>query len=126
MLLALTEGSITYRTMGWYITLAAVLFIPPIFLVLIPLALCLQLALVFDMADSQTISAALTALLAYISVLTFLYGTFQSILQISLSVFTHFAASIIFPRFLTLHQLFSSFLPHQLYHCTHVLHMRAD
>jgi len=103
-----------------------VLFIPPIFLVLIPLALCPQLASVFDVADSQTISAALTALLAYICVLTFLYGTFQSILRISLSAFTHFAASIIFPRFLALHQLFSSFLPRRLYHRTHVSRMRAD
>jgi hypothetical protein len=63
--------------MAWYIAITAVLFVPPIFLVLIPLVLCPQLASIFDVADLQTISAALTVLLAYICALTFLYGTFQ-------------------------------------------------
>jgi hypothetical protein len=41
-------------------------------------------------------------------------------------VFTLFAASIIFPRFLALHQLFGLFLPRRLYHRTHISCMRAD
>jgi hypothetical protein len=76
-LLASTERSIAYRTTAWYITITAVLFVPPIFLVLLPLVLCPRLASIFDVADSQTISVALTALLAYICVLTFFYSTFQ-------------------------------------------------
>jgi hypothetical protein len=39
---------------------------------------------------------------------------------------TDFAASIICPRLLALHQLFGSFLPRRIYHRTHVSRMRAD
>ena len=41
-------------------------------------------------------------------------------------VLTHFAASIVFPRFLALHRLFGSFLPRRLHHRTHISRMRAD
>jgi hypothetical protein len=41
-------------------------------------------------------------------------------------VLTDFPASIIYPRFLALHQLFGSFQPRQIYHRTHVSHMRTD
>jgi hypothetical protein len=50
---ASTERSFAYRTTAWYITISAVLFVPPIFLVLLPLTLCLRLALIFDVADSR-------------------------------------------------------------------------
>jgi hypothetical protein len=76
-LLASTETSIGYHTKGWFIALTAVLFIPPIFIILVPLVLCPQLAVIFHAADSQTISAALTVFLAYIFVLAFLYGKFS-------------------------------------------------
>jgi hypothetical protein len=66
--------------MVWYISITT-LFVPPIFLILIPLMLCPQLALIFDVADSQTISAALTVLLVYICALTFLDSMFHYTLK---------------------------------------------
>jgi hypothetical protein len=38
----------------------------------------------------------------------------------------NFAASIIFPNLLELHQIFGSFLHHQRYHCTHVSYLMID
>ena len=75
-LLASTEASIGYRTTTWYITLTGVLFIPPILVGLIPLVFSLRLGPIFNGTDSQSISTALTVLLAYIVVLAFLYGMF--------------------------------------------------
>jgi hypothetical protein len=76
-LLASTETSIGYHAKGWFIALTAVLFIPPILVILVPLVLCPRLSVIFHVADSQTISAALTVFLAYIFILTFLYGKFS-------------------------------------------------
>ena len=73
---ASTEASIGYRTTTWYIALAFVLFIPPILVGSIPLVFGLRLGPLFNGADSQSISAALTVFLAYIVVLAFLYGMF--------------------------------------------------
>ena len=74
-LLPSTKLSIGYRAKAWYIALTGALFIPPILFVLIPFSLCPRLASIFDVADLKTISAALTVLLGYIFILTFLYGT---------------------------------------------------
>jgi hypothetical protein len=76
-LLASTEASIRYRTFVWYITLIGLLFVPTILVAFVPLVFGTELASVFNVADARTISAALTMLLAYVFLLTLLYGMFQ-------------------------------------------------
>ena len=73
---ASAEASISYRTTTWYIALTGVLFILSILVGSILLAFGLRLGPIFNGVDSQSISAALTVLLAYILILEFLYGVF--------------------------------------------------
>ena len=76
--MASTEVSVGYRTRAWYTTLACVLLIPPVLLVILPLLLCPGFATIADVPeDPRTIAAALTVFLAYIFMLSFLYGMFS-------------------------------------------------
>ena len=77
--MASTEVSVEYRMRAWYTTLSCVLLIPPVFLVILPLLLCLGFASIADVPeDPRTITAALIVFLVYIFMLSFLYGMFSA------------------------------------------------